>query len=263
MGRPCFARWASSPAFQWPPLRRARLRCERESVYVVCPPVLPIVSSRRGRWGCDPSGWTSTATSVRSRSLEPGGGPLAGRVRGPRRRTLELFAASLARDDRVALEVTGNAWEIARILEAHVGAGGRGQPERHRDRARRARRPIASTLARWPSCWRSGALDAVWMPDERTRCVRRRLARRAPAGPGALARQERDPRGADAPPQRPPAGQRPVRRQGPAWLPASSCRSRSRRPSTPACARSTSSTTRSRGRARDRAERCNGRSCGG
>jgi hypothetical protein len=33
---------------------------------------------------------------------------------------LQLFAQSLAPDDRVALEVTGNAWEIARILEAHV-----------------------------------------------------------------------------------------------------------------------------------------------
>jgi transposase len=28
---------------------------------------------------------------------------------------IELFAGSLAPDDRVALEVTGNAWEIARI----------------------------------------------------------------------------------------------------------------------------------------------------
>jgi transposase len=33
---------------------------------------------------------------------------------------LELFAQSLAPDDRVALEVTGNAWEIARIIEPHV-----------------------------------------------------------------------------------------------------------------------------------------------
>src|SRR3954463_12322278 len=35
--------------------------------------------------------------------------------------TLELFAGSLCSADRVALEVTGNAWEIARILEPHVG----------------------------------------------------------------------------------------------------------------------------------------------
>src|SRR5215216_3866863 len=33
---------------------------------------------------------------------------------------LELFAQSLDAHDWVALEVTGNAWEIARILEPHV-----------------------------------------------------------------------------------------------------------------------------------------------
>ena len=33
---------------------------------------------------------------------------------------LELFAGSLGRDDRVVLEVTGNAWEIARIIEPRV-----------------------------------------------------------------------------------------------------------------------------------------------
>ena len=33
---------------------------------------------------------------------------------------LELFAQSLGAEDRVALEVTGGAWEIARILEPHV-----------------------------------------------------------------------------------------------------------------------------------------------
>jgi len=35
---------------------------------------------------------------------------------------IELFAASLGPDDRAALEVTGNAWEIARILEGHVAS---------------------------------------------------------------------------------------------------------------------------------------------
>ena len=38
---------------------------------------------------------------------------------------LELFAASLGPEDRVALGVTGGAWEIARILEPHVSPGGR------------------------------------------------------------------------------------------------------------------------------------------
>ena len=33
---------------------------------------------------------------------------------------IELFAQSLGARDRVALEVTGNAWEIKRIIEPHV-----------------------------------------------------------------------------------------------------------------------------------------------
>ena len=33
---------------------------------------------------------------------------------------LELFGASLAPTDQIALEVTGNCWEIARILNKHV-----------------------------------------------------------------------------------------------------------------------------------------------
>src|SRR3954447_7670972 len=43
----------------------------------------------------------------------------AGRI-ATRPEVLEAFAASLAADDRVALEGTGNAWEIARIIEPHV-----------------------------------------------------------------------------------------------------------------------------------------------
>jgi hypothetical protein len=33
---------------------------------------------------------------------------------------LQLLAQSLRRSDRVALEVTGSCWEVARILEPHV-----------------------------------------------------------------------------------------------------------------------------------------------
>ena len=45
---------------------------------------------------------------------------LAGRVQ-TEPAALELFAQSLGGDDQVALEVTGNALEIARIIEPHVG----------------------------------------------------------------------------------------------------------------------------------------------
>ncbi len=41
LGRPLFVDGLRARAFHWSPLRLARLRCERESVVVVCPPVLP------------------------------------------------------------------------------------------------------------------------------------------------------------------------------------------------------------------------------
>jgi len=105
-----------------------------------------------------------------------------GRVRSAGRietspEALELFAQSLGSDDRVALEVTGGAWEIARILERHVRRvvvvspddTGIGQARAKTDRL------DARTLARL--LW-TGDLDAVWMPDEACRVMRRRLARR-------------------------------------------------------------------------------------
>ena len=106
----------------------------------------------------------------------------AGRVRSAGRvqttpERLELFARSLGADDRVALEVTGAAWEIARILEPHVHRVVVVGPDDTGIRQARAKtdRLDARTLARL--VW-AGELDAVWMPDERCRVMRRRLARR-------------------------------------------------------------------------------------
>src|SRR5688572_7434414 len=50
LGRPLFVDGLRARAFHWPPLRLARVRCERESVVVVCPPVLLTV--KRGLGGC-------------------------------------------------------------------------------------------------------------------------------------------------------------------------------------------------------------------
>jgi transposase len=90
---------------------------------------------------------------------------------------LELFAQSLAPTDRVALEVTGSAWEIARILEPHVARVLVVSPADTGIRQARAKtdRLDARTLARL--LW-TGQLDAVWTPDEQTRVLRRRLSRR-------------------------------------------------------------------------------------
>ena len=90
---------------------------------------------------------------------------------------LELFADSLAPTDRVALEVTGNAAEIARIIAPHVAQVVVVSP--HDTGISRARaktdRLDARTLAKLLA---AGELDAVWMPDEWARAMRRRLSRR-------------------------------------------------------------------------------------
>jgi transposase len=108
--------------------------------------------------------------------LRPCRGP-AGRI-AARPEALELFGQSLDPRDWVALEVTGNAWEIARILESHVARVIVVSPNDTGIRQARAKpdRLDARTLAKL--LW-AGELDGVWTPDERIRAMRRRLARRA------------------------------------------------------------------------------------
>ncbi len=90
---------------------------------------------------------------------------------------LELFAGGLGARDKVALEVTGSAWEIARILRPHVARVVVVSPADTGIRQARAKtdRLDARTLARLLA---AGELDAVWSPDEACRVMRRRLARR-------------------------------------------------------------------------------------
>ena len=91
---------------------------------------------------------------------------------------LELFAQSLGKDDRVALEVTGNAWEVARIIEPHVAQVIVVSPTDTGIRQARAKtdRLDARTLAKLLA---SGSLQGLWMPDDGTRALRRRLQRRS------------------------------------------------------------------------------------
>jgi transposase len=90
---------------------------------------------------------------------------------------LAMLAESLLPTDRVALEVTGSCWEVARILEPHVQRVVVVSPEDTGISSARAKtdkldaRTLASLL------WK-GELEAVWMPDDRCRILRRRLARR-------------------------------------------------------------------------------------
>jgi transposase len=92
---------------------------------------------------------------------------------------LGLFAQSLGPDDHVALETTGNALSIARILEPHVGgvlvADTRNVRAMTHAKVKNDRvdaQLLAKLLA-------AGMLPRTWVCDEQTRVLRRRLARRS------------------------------------------------------------------------------------
>jgi transposase len=92
---------------------------------------------------------------------------------------LKQFAEQLGPQDRVALEATGNALAIARLIRPHVNevvivntrrlkaiSEAKHKTDRHDARM------LAQLLA-------AGLLDGSWQPDEQTRALRRRVARRA------------------------------------------------------------------------------------
>ena len=102
----------------------------------------------------------------------------AGRVR-TEPAALELFGQSLGGDDEVALEATGNALGIARILEPHVGRVVLANPKAVKGITRAGAKTDkidARTLAKLLA---GGFLPAVWLPDEQSRVLRRRISVRA------------------------------------------------------------------------------------
>lgn len=88
-----------------------------------------------------------------------------------------MLAGSLRPSDRVALEVTGSCWEVARLLEPHVDRVVVVSPDDTGITSARAKTDRLDARALATLLWR-GELEAVWMPDERCRILRRRLARR-------------------------------------------------------------------------------------
>src|SRR5665647_537762 len=105
--------------------------------------------------------------------------PALGGARALDPEQLELLGVSLAPGDEVALETTGNALAIARILAPHVArvvvASAR---ELHAIAGAKAKtdRLDARTLAKLLA---AGMLEGTWLPGEETRALRRRLSRRA------------------------------------------------------------------------------------
>jgi transposase len=90
---------------------------------------------------------------------------------------LRTLAESLLLTDRVALEVTGSCWEVAGILEPYVNRVIVVSPDDTGIANARAKTDKLDARALASLLWK-GELEAVWMPDERCRILRRRLARR-------------------------------------------------------------------------------------
>jgi hypothetical protein len=126
---------------------------------------------------------------------------------------LQLFAESLGRDDRVALEVSGNAWEVARIIGPHVARLVCVSPADTGIRAARANtdrldaRALAKLLA-------AGQLDGVWVRGDPGHASPARAP--SAAGAGEDEGKERDPRRAHAAARPQAQAERSLRPQGPA-----------------------------------------------
>jgi transposase len=90
---------------------------------------------------------------------------------------LELLGAGLEPTDRVAMEVSGGSWEVARILEPHVQRVIVVSPDDTGIAQARTKTDKLDARALAKLLWQ-GDLDAVWMPDKRCRVLRRRLSRR-------------------------------------------------------------------------------------
>ena len=92
---------------------------------------------------------------------------------------IDILVRSLAADDQVALEATGNALQIARLLEPHA-ARVVVAPTKELSAITTAKtktdRLDAKKLARLLA---AGLLTGCWLPDEDTRSLRRWLSRRA------------------------------------------------------------------------------------
>ena len=109
---------------------------------------------------------------------EDGGVRLAGRVKTAPA-ALELFAQSLAVDDEVVLEATGNALAIARIIEPHVARVLLAHPKAVKGLTQAGPKTDKIDACALAKLLAGGFVPEVWAVDEPTRVLRRRIARRA------------------------------------------------------------------------------------
>ena len=158
----------------WPPLRLIRLCLEHASVGVVRP-----LRSRIGKGGHMRFVGLDVHRDFCEVAMAEGGSVrCVGRV-DTTPAELERFAQGLSATDEVALENTGIAASIVRILEPHVARVAVANPMAVRAIAWakvKTDKVDACTLA---ILLASGFLPSVWVGDEGTRALRRLVCRRA------------------------------------------------------------------------------------
>jgi transposase len=125
---------------------------------------------------------------------------------------LELFAQSLAPNDRVVLEATGNALAILRILEPHVGEVVLAHPKQLRAISHAKVKSDKVDARMLAELLVADLIPRVWVGDERTRMLRRRISRRRGLVKAGDRGQERGLGRAGAQPQAPPGALGPVRK---------------------------------------------------
>src|SRR6266516_4104786 len=149
------------------------------SVVVVSPASSPSVTTTvRGRCSMRFIGLDVHRDFCEVAIAEAGAVRLVGRVQ-TEPGALALFAQSLAADDQVVLEATGNALAIARMIEPHVGRVVLANPKAVKgitQAGAKTDKIDARTLAQLLA---GGFLPTVWLPDEQTRILRRRISARA------------------------------------------------------------------------------------
>jgi hypothetical protein len=111
---------------------------------------------------------------------------------------LEVLAASLEPTDRVAMEVSGGSWEVARVLEGHVRRVIVVSPEDTGIAQARTKTDKLDARALAKLLWQGGAGRGVDARQALAGVAPQVVAPRA-AGPFPHAVQGRGARGADAP----------------------------------------------------------------
>lgn len=161
----------------WPPLRPARLRRERGSVGVVLPTLLPLNIMREEEQMRRVIGMDIHRTFAEVVIWEDGRLRPAGRV-DMTRAGLEAFGRSLAREDEVVVEATGNAMAAVRVLTPYVARVIVANPLQVKAIAHARIKTDKIDAGVLASLRAADFLPEIWLPDAETERLRRLVARR-------------------------------------------------------------------------------------